>query len=158
MALYDEVVGEIKKISKRSVSESGMKCDESSDKDNGHVNKKKPMTKEDIDAYRERKMREEENRYLKEMEKEKKMKKRKSQDVMDRKQKNDMLKDVAKSLSSRVRRSPSKKQVNKKIKNTKKSRRIVPSDPIGPLVPIHLLNIPGLPKGEMLAICIVRSS
>lgn len=102
-------------------------------KNEPETGKRKRRTKEEIEAYRQRKMREEEERYLGEQAEPKKQAKAK--------------KENAKPSEDPRPRNKAKKQA-------------APSIPkmLGPLEPLYLLRIPGLPKGDCVAICIVHGA
>lgn len=108
----------------------------------------KPQTKEEIEAYREKKMREEEARYLRAAKKE-------SGEIKEEPKKEVEVKRKRKEI----------KKVNEEQKPKKRRRRRthecvvdVPRQPkmLQPLQPLYLLKIPGLPKGSCIAICLAH--
>lgn len=99
---------------------------------------KKPMTEEEIQAYRERKMREEEERYLG---KQPKPRKRKAKNESATKQKK-----AKAHKKERKQRRPRKTPVVKLNKGSQ------------PFETICFLKVPGMPKGDQLAICLIHGA
>ena len=94
---------------------------------------KKPMTKAEIEAYRQRKMREEEERYLGKPTKKAKKEKRSTP------------------RNETVRRAePEKAKIPQE--SMKRPRMLEP------LRPLYLLKIPGLPRGDCVAVCLVHGA
>ena len=99
---------------------------------------KKKMTKAEIEAYKRKMMEKEEARYLG-----KPAKSSKSAKSAKSEKKADKPKKVQK-----VQKSKKEQKVQKPPVQTAKMPKI-----LKPLVPLYLLRIPGLPKGDCLAIC-----
>ena len=105
---------------------------------------KKEMTKAEIEAYKQKMMEKEEARYLgKPAKSEKKAKKAKS----SKPAKSEKPEKKAKK-TKKVQKSKKEQKVQKPPVQTAKMPKI-----LKPLVPLYLLRIPGLPKGDCLAIC-----
>ena len=132
MGLMGETVTE---VTDRIKKDRALKQEPEKPKREKPKREKPKMTKEEIEAYRQRKMAEEEARYLK-------------MDGGDgkkraRRKKCEPEKPAAKQKRGRKRRSEDEPTpVRPKI--------------LKPLVPLHLLRIPGLPKGDCIAICYVE--
>ena len=105
---------------------------------------KKEMTKAEIEAYKQKMMEKEEARYLgKPAKKAKSSKPAKSEKPEKSEKKAKKPKKVQK-----VQKSKKEQKVQKPPVQTAKMPKI-----LKPLVPLYLLRIPGLPKGDCLAIC-----
>lgn len=105
---------------------------------------KKEMTKAEIEAFKQKMMEKEEARYLgKPAKSAKKSKKVKSEKPAKSEKKAKKPKKVQK-----VQKSKKEQKVQKPPVQTAKMPKI-----LKPLVPLYLLRIPGLPKGDCLAIC-----
>lgn len=105
---------------------------------------KKEMTKAEIEAYKQKMMEKEEARYLgKPAKSAKKAKKAKSSKPAKSEKKAKKPKKVQK-----VQKSKKEQKIQKPPVQTAKMPKI-----LKPLVPLYLLRIPGLPKGDCLAIC-----
>ena len=98
---------------------------------------KKPMTKAEIEAYRQKMMEKEEARYL------------------------------GKSAIGAAGRNPKGKKAKKSAKKRKQRKAVDNDKPVKksrmpkmlqPLQPLYLLKIPGLPKGDCIAICYARGA
>ena len=108
---------------------------------------KKEMTKAEIEAYKQKMMEKEEARYLgKPAKKAKKSKKAKPEKPEKPAKSVKKAKKVQKVQTSKKEQKVQK--VQKPPVQTVKMPKI-----LKPLVPLYLLRIPGLPKGDCLAIC-----
>lgn len=113
---------------------------------------KRDMTKEEREAYIQKKRAEEEARLLKKASSSKPEKKdrpeiREKPERRTRRRLNES--DAAKEQKAGELEAPRRRE----RKNKGDSR---PIRPLEPLVPLHLLKIPGLPEGDFLAICYVK--
>lgn len=134
MAL-DDVVNEIKGRQKMAP----VQAEKPSPKKEGV--RKKPITKAEIEAYRQRKMAEEEAKYLKMAEK--------AQGSKTVKQpKPSKPQKPAKPAKADKPADPKPKQPSK----PKQPR------PLQPMEVLYLLKIPGLPKGDCIAICLAHGA
>lgn len=114
---------------------------------------KKEMMKAEIEAYKQKMMEKEEARYLgKPAKSEKKAKKAKSSKPAKpaKSEKPEKPEKKAKKTKKvqKVQKSKKEQKVQKPPVQTAKMPKI-----LKPLVPLYLLRIPGLPKGDCLAIC-----
>lgn len=108
---------------------------------------KKEMTKAEIEAYKQKMMEKEEARYLgKPAKSSKKAKKAKSSKPAKTEKPAKPAKSVKK--TKKVQKSKKEQKVQKPPVQAAKMPKI-----LKPLVPLYLLRIPGLPKGDCLAIC-----
>lgn len=108
---------------------------------------KKEMTKAEIEAYKQKMIEKEEARYLgKQAKKAKKAKKAKSEKPAKPVKPVKLVKK-AKEVQ-KVQKSKKEQKVQKPPVQTVKMPKV-----LKPLVPLYLLRIPGLPKGDCLAIC-----
>lgn len=109
---------------------------------------KKPMTKAEIEAYRQRKMREEEERYLGKPAK-KQRKKRSAKPVKPVKPVRSVKQEGEKP------KKMEKQDMASKI-GAKRGRPRKAPEALQPMQPLHLMKIPGLPKGDYIAIYLVH--
>ena len=102
---------------------------------------KKKMTKAEIEAYKQKMMEKEEARYLGKPAKTSKPSKPKAQ-------------------KPKVEKKVEKKAEKKVEKPKPKEKERLPKMPkiLPPLEPLYLLRIPGLPKGDLIAVCIVHGA
>ena len=108
---------------------------------------KKEMTKAEIEAFKQKMMEKEEARYLgKQAKSAKKSKKAKSSKPAKTEKPAKPAKSVKK--TKKVQKSKKEQKVQKPPVQAAKMPKI-----LKPLVPLYLLRIPGLPKGDCLAIC-----
>ena len=105
---------------------------------------KKEMTKAEIEAYKQKMMEKEEARYLGKPAKKAKKSKSSKPEKPEKKAKSEKK---AKKVQ-KVQKSKKEQKVQKPPVQTAKMPKI-----LKPLVPLYLLRIPGLPKGDCLAIC-----
>lgn len=121
------------------------KSDNPDDKPKG---KKKAMTKAEIEAYKQKMIEREEARYL-------------------GKESNDSRKQVkkVKQKEPKPSKSESKQDAKQKKELKKAPDKAVPKRAkaemprmLQPLEPLYLLRIPGLPKGDCIAICYARGA
>lgn len=142
MALLDEITNEIK----------GQK----SDLVQAEVNKEKPkrekkeMTAAEREAYRQKKIREEEARYLK-------MSSTESGKTRGRPRKSDSADKKQSGDAPQPRKRRRRKTVAEPAKERQpRARQARQPKMIDPLQVLYLLKIPGLPKGDCIAICLAR--
>jgi hypothetical protein len=133
MALND-IVDEIKGRQKMAPVQAEKPCAKK------EAGKKKSMTKEELEAYRQKKMAEEEAKYLKMAKKD----------------------AAAKPDKSAKPAKPAKKAEKPEAteKPQRQPRQQKPRQPkmLQPLEPLYLLKIPGLPKGDCIAICLAHGA
>ena len=124
--MLSEVIEEIKEgVKKRSVSPE----DTPGKKKSGG---RQQMTKAEIAAYRERKILEEEAKYLKEKAVKKKVAKDRTEEPADK---------------------PVKRRRRKAVVSEPETPKM-----LSPLQPLYLLKIPGLPDGDCIAICLAKGA
>ena len=133
MAL-DDIVNEIKGRQKMTP----VQADKPSSKKEG--GRKKQMTKAEVEAYRQRKMAEEEAKYLKLAKKAQEPKPPKS----------DKPEKTAKPKAQKPSETKPKQADKPKVPRQPK--------PLQPMEVLYLLKIPGLPKGDCIAICLVHGA
>lgn len=112
---------------------------------------KKAMTKAEIEAYKQKMMEREEARYLG----------NESKDPRKRvKQVEQVNPKESKPHKSNARQSAKQKKEQKKVPDKDVQKRSKAEMPmmLQPLEPLYLLRIPGLPKGDCLAICYARGA
>ena len=130
------------------------------------VNKKEEntMTKEEKEKYKERKMREEENKYLKNIGVQAQPIKRRGRkpkaiatesEQQPQRKRGRKPKDVAETSITEVKRRGRKKVVKQEQSNTETNQM---PKMLQPLQPLYLFKIPGLPEGDCLAICLVHGA
>ena len=114
---------------------------------------KKAMTKAEIEAYRQKMMEREEARYLG---KESKDPRKRVKQVKQVKQ----VKPKEKPYKSNAKQDAKQNKEQKKAPDKAVPKRAKAEMPrmLQPLEPLYLLRIPGLPKGDCLAICYVRGA
>ena len=133
MAL-DDVVNEIKgrqKMAPVQAEKPGLK------KEGG---RKKQMTKAEVEAYRQKKMAEEEARYLKLAKKAQEPKPPKSD------------------KSEKAAKPKAQKPSGTNPKRVDKPKLPKQPKPLQPMEVLYLLKIPGLPKGDCIAICLAHGA
>ena len=137
MAL-NEVLDEIRALRKTGGADDAEKLVRT----NRTPTKDRQMTNAEREAFRERKMREEEERYLGKLSKKAKPRKVPREQELSPKQ---------------VRQEVELMYANP---NPTRTQTYVPKRPkmLEPLQPLYLLKIPGLPKGDCLAICLAHGA
>ena len=111
---------------------------------------KKAMTKAEIEAYRQKMMEREEARYLG----------KESKDPRKRVKQVKQVKPKEKPHKSNAKQDAKQNKEQKKAPDKAVPKRANAKMPrmLQPLEPLYLLRIPGLPKGDCLAICYARSA
>ena len=108
---------------------------------------KKEMTKAEIEAFKQKMMEKEEARYLGKPAKSSKKAKKAKSSKPEKPEKKAKSEKKAKKVQ-KVQKSKKEQKVQKPPVQAAKMPKI-----LKPLVPLYLLRIPGLPKGDCLAIC-----
>lgn len=152
MSAIEDIKNEI--IQHHQVPVPNQEPEKSEKPDNKPKGKKKAMTKAEIAAYRQKMMEREEARYLG---KESKGSRKQVKKVKQMKQ--------VKPKESKPSKSDSKQDAKQKKEQKKAPDKAVPKRAkaempriLQPLEPLYLLRIPGLPKGDCLAICYARGA
>lgn len=146
MSAIEDIKNEIIRSHQVPVPESNQ--EKTSKKPKGE---KKAMTKAEIEAYRQKMMEREEARYLG---KESKGSRKQVKKVKQMKQKE------SKPSKSNAKKDAKQKKEQKKAPDKAVPKRAKAEMPriLQPLEPLYLLRIPGLPKGDCLAICYARGA
>jgi hypothetical protein len=112
------------------------------------------MTPEEVEAFRQRKMREEEARVLgKPVDAPKKRRRRHKQESGTPAQKPVKAKQTRSSRKTVKTEEPVVQTVRQPLRKTRSPKM---PKMLQPLTPLYLLKIPGLPEGDCLAICYVK--
>jgi hypothetical protein len=149
MSAIDDIKKEIVQRHQVPISNNESKKHENSDKK--PKGEKKTMTKAEIEAYKKKMMEREEARYL---DKESKVLKD------SRKSAKQVKPKASNPCKSNAKQNPNQKKELKKAPEKavlKKAKAEIPRI-LQPLEPLYLLRIPGLPKGDCLAICYARGA
>lgn len=146
MSAIEDIKNEI--IQRHQVPVSDVKQEKTSKKPKVE---KKAMTKAEIEAYKQKMMEKEEARYLG---KESNGSRKQVKKVKHMKQKE------SKPSKSNAKQDAKQKKEQKKAPDKAVSKRAKAEIPrmLQPLEPLYLLRIPGLPKGDCLAICYARGA
>jgi hypothetical protein len=112
---------------------------------------KKAMTKAEIEAYKQKMMEREEARYLGKESKDSREQVKKAKQVKPKE---------SKPSQSDSKQDAKQKKEQKKAPDKAVPKRVKADMPriLQPLEPLYLLRIPGLPKGDCLAICYARGA
>ena len=130
MSVLEEIESEIIQRHQTQKPESGSGKPEKKEH-GGKKGGKNAMTKAEIEAYRQKMMEKEEARYLGKM---------------------------PNASKPKANRYDKKKTRCEKTETKTKSRKAKVPKMLQPLEPLYLLQIPGLPKGDCLAICYARGA
>lgn len=140
MALIDEIKSEImqgKEMTPKPVSPESEAAKEPKKR------QRREKTPEEIEAYRQKKMAEEEARYLGETPKKRRKRKAKEEKAPEKAP-----------VKRRRRRRKDKAQDIQKAQKSPRKLKVQSPKVLQPLEPLYLLRIPGLPKGD----CIRKSA
>jgi hypothetical protein len=137
MSVIEDIKNEIIRSHKVPVS------NQKHESDKKPKSKKKAMTKAEIEAYKQKMIEREESRYLGKASKDSKGSRKCVKQASQVKPK-----EQNKSNNSKQKKAPDNS-------STKRANTDMPRI-LQPLEPLYLLRIPGLPKGDCLAICYAR--
>lgn len=149
MSAIEDIKNEI--IQRHQVPVPNQKPEKPEKPDKKPKGEKKAMTKADIEAYKQKMMEREEARYLG---KESKGSRKQVNKVKQMKQKE------SKPSKTNAKKDAKQKKEQKKAPDKAMPKRAKSEMPriLQPLEPLYLLRIPGLPKGDCLAICYARGA